>query len=69
MSNKIPRNFNCITGKMLIETNMNIINDVVKIYKDEYNRYLSLNVRTNKYASPFISMLRNSELFEIIKII
>ena len=68
MSNKIPRNFNCITGKMLINTNVNKINDIVYITKNEYG-YSALNTRTNKYACPFVSMLRNSELFEIINII
>lgn len=69
MNNKIPRNFKCIIGKMLIDTSMDKINDIVEVSKDEYNRYLSLNTRTNESGCPFISMLRNNELFEIISIV
>lgn len=67
-NNKIPRNFNCIIGKMLINTNMDKTNDILHIYKDDYNGYLALNTRTNKYGCCFASMIRNKELFEIIEI-
>lgn len=49
MGNRIPRNFNCITGKMLIDTNMDKINDILHIYKNDNNTgYLALNTRTQK---------------------
>ena len=68
MSNKIPRKFNCIIGKMLIETSADKINDIVQIHKDDYQGYLALNTRTNKYGCIPVSMLRTSEIFKIIEI-
>lgn len=66
-SNKIPRNFKCITGKMLISTNANKVNDVFKVYKDDRG-YTGINTRTQEKFSLFIAMLRNSEVFELIDI-
>lgn len=68
MSNRIPRNFNCIIGKILINTSMDKINDILHIYKNDNGGYLALNTRTNKYAYCFGNMIRNAELFELIKI-
>lgn len=68
MKNRIPGKFNVIKGKMLINTDVSKINDLVEVTKDEYNRYIMLNIRTGETASPFVSMLRNKEIFEIIEI-
>jgi len=68
MSNRIPRKFSCITGKMLINTNMDKVNDILHIYKNDYG-YSALNTRTQKYAYCFVSMLRNAEIFELIEIV
>ena len=67
MSNRIPRKFNCIIGKMLINTNVDRVNDILHIYKNDFG-YLALNIRTQKYASCFVSMLRNAQVFEVIEI-
>lgn len=69
MKNRIPRKFDVIRGKMLINTNVSKANDLVEVTKDEYNRYIMLNIRTGKTASPFVDMLRNKEVFEIIEIV
>ena len=68
-SNRIPRKFNCIIGKVLVETNTDKPNDILHIYKNDCSTgYLALNTRTGKYAYAFVSMLRNSNLFEVIEI-
>lgn len=67
MNNKIPRKFNRIVGRMLINTNVDKTNDIVHIQKTERG-YLAFNTRTQKYAVPFISMLRNGEVFELVSI-
>ena len=41
MNNRIPRKFNRITGKMLINTSTDKINDMLYIYKNDYG-YLTL---------------------------
>lgn len=66
-SNIIPRNFNCITGRILIDTNLDKAGDVLHVYKNDCG-YLALNTRTGKYEYIFASMLRNAELFEKINI-
>lgn len=66
-NNKIPRKFNRIVGRMLIDTNMNKANDIFHISKSD-NGYLAYNTRTEKYANFFVSMLRNSEVFELLSI-
>ena len=67
MNNRIPRKFNRITGKMLINTSTDKINDMLYIYKNDYG-YLTLNTRTKKYAYCFVNMLRNAEIFELIEV-
>jgi hypothetical protein len=67
MSNRIPRKFNCIKAKILIDTNVSKANDELHIYKNDYG-YLSLNKRTNEYSYMFVSMMRNDEIFEILEI-
>jgi len=69
MNNKIPRKFNQIIGKMLIDTNMTKKEDIVHISKNDYNEYIALNQRTKEYAHCFVSMLRNAEIFEVIEVI
>lgn len=66
-NNKIPRKFNRIIGRMLIDTNMNKANDIVHISKND-SVYLSFNTRTKQVATCFVSMLRNSEVFELMNI-
>lgn len=68
MSNKIPRKFNTIVGKVLVETNLDKINDILNVYKND-SGYLTLNNRTQHYAYWFVSMLRNENIFEILEII
>ncbi len=69
MNNRIPRKFNRITGKMLVDTSMDKKGDIIHVYKNDCGTgYLELNIRTNKYAYGFVSMLRNAELFELMTI-
>jgi hypothetical protein len=68
MSNKIPRKFNCIIGEILINTNMDKKNDILNIRKNDNGGYTALNTRTNKQAYCFGDMLRNTDLFKLIKI-
>lgn len=68
MNNRIPRKFYQIAGEMLINTNMTQAGDVLHIYKNN-SGYLALNTRTGKYFYTFVSMLRNSEIFRITKIV
>lgn len=65
--NRIPRKFNQIIGKTLINTNMDQIGDIFHIYKNDFG-YLALNLRTGKYAYMFGNFIRNAEIFEIIEI-
>ena len=65
--NRIPRNFNRITGKLLIETSAGKPAEY-HVYKNNYG-YLGLNLSTGKYFYMFISMLRNAEIFQITEII
>lgn len=66
--NRIPRKFNRITGKMLIETNMDKPGDVLHVFKNNFG-YLALNLRTGKYTYAFVSMLRNKAIFELQEVI
>ena len=66
--NRIPRKFNRITGKMLIETNMDKPGDVLHVFKNDFG-YLALNLRTGKYAYAFVSMLRSKAIFELQEVI
>ncbi|WP_186321340.1 hypothetical protein [Bacillus sp. FJAT-22090] len=52
---------------MLIDTNVNIANDIVHISKND-NGYSMFNTRTKENAHMFVSMLRNSEVFELVSI-
>lgn len=67
MSNRIPRKFDCIIGKMLIDTNMDRVNDIIHVYKNDFG-YLGLNTKTNKHAYYPVSMLRDAEVFELMKV-
>lgn len=66
-NNVIPRQFIKITGKMLVNTNMDNIGDTVSVYKNNFG-YLELNHRTGKYAYAFVSMLRNAQVFELLEV-
>lgn len=68
MNNRIPRKFNYIIGKILIDTNMSKANDIVHITKNDYDGYLAFNTRTKEKASCFVSMLRNTQIFELIEV-
>ena len=57
--NRIPRKFNRITGKMLIETNMDKPGDVLHVFKNDFG-YLALNLRTGKYAYAFVHAEKQS---------
>lgn len=67
-NNKIPRKFNRIVGRMLIDTNVSKTNDILHIQKDDYGRLLAFNTRTEGNSSMFVSMLRNSQVFELVSI-
>lgn len=67
-NNRIPRKFYCITGKMLIDTNISSIGDIVKVFKDA-SGYHVLNTRTNKRAWGNLSILRNPQLFEFLNVV
>lgn len=62
--NRIPRNFNRITAKMLIDTSESKPGDIIRIYKN-LDGYLGYNPRTNRHFYIFASMIRNSEIVEI----
>ena len=47
-NNRIPRKFNKITGRMLVDTNVNKVNDLVEIIKNYYDRYIMMNIKTGK---------------------
>lgn len=66
--NVVPRKFNRITGKILIDTNMDKAGDPLHVYKNDCG-YVALNLRTGKYAYVFPSMLRNGEIFEMTEVI
>lgn len=63
-NNRIPRTFNRIIGKILIETSCDHPGDILHICKNDCGSgYLALNTRTGKHAHVFASMLRNAALF------
>lgn len=66
-SNRIPRNFNRITGKINIKTNVSEAGDIMHIYKN-YDGYTALNTRTGLYCQMFISLVRNAEIFTVTAI-
>lgn len=68
MANRIPRNFNRITGKMLIGTSADLPGDVLHVYKNDHG-YLALNTRTQRYAYCFPGMLRDAEVFQMQEVI
>lgn len=68
-NNVIPRNFKLIKGKMLIDTYGNKAGDIVHVSRNEFGSLTMLNTRTEQRFCPFISMIRNSEVYEIIDIL
>ena len=66
-SNRIPRKFNRIVMKSLIDTSAGKAGDIYHIYKND-NGYCGLNTRTGKYYYMFVSMLRNKDISEILEI-
>lgn len=66
--NIIPRKFNRITCKMLIETSASKVGDVFHVYKNECG-YLALNIATRKYCYCFPSMLRDSNICQFLEVI
>lgn len=66
--NRIPRKFNTITGKMLIDTNCNKRGDELRIYKED-SGYHALNVRTGERFHMFLSMLRDGDIFQMTEVI
>lgn len=68
-NNVIPRQFIKITGKMLIKTSCDEIGDIVTVTRNEYNQLTEVNHRTGERACPFISMLRNAQIFELLEVV
>lgn len=68
MHNRIPRQFHCITGEMLINTSESMPGDVIHVTKNDYG-YLGYNPRTNRHFYMFPSMIRNGEIFSITEIL
>lgn len=66
--NRIPRRFNIITGKMLIDTTCNERGDELVIYRANSGCH-ALNVRTGKHFLVFLSMLRDGDIFQMTEVI
>lgn len=66
-NNKIPRQFDLLVGKILVDTNVSKVNDILHITKSE-NGYTALNTRTKETAFMFVSIMRNSEIFELVSV-
>ena len=66
--NRIPRNFNRIKAKILIETSASKPGDVFHFFKI-IGGYLGLNTATGLYYQIFPSMIRDKSVSEIIEII
>lgn len=67
MKNRLPRKFNRIVGKMLIDTNTDKSGDIIHIFKNDLG-YLILNKRTGKYAYAFPAMLRDGSIVEFLQV-
>lgn len=69
-NNRIPRNFNKITAKILIDTSANKSGEVFYIYpKNGNGGYTGFNTATGLSYHIFPAMLRNKAITEIIEII
>lgn len=62
--NRIPRNFYCISGTVLVETSETAPGDPVYVTKNDYG-YLALNRRNGKFFYLPASFIRDALLFEI----
>ncbi len=69
MKNRIPRKFKEIKGEMLIPTNVSEPGDIVKVYRNEFNDLVSLNIRTGEKSQMFLSLLRNGNIFKVLEIV
>lgn len=70
MKNRIPRNFNTITARQLLNTSGGVSGDIWTITRDkEKAGYHGKNTRTNKEYFIFYSHMRIKELYEIISIV
>ena len=65
--NRIPRAFNRIVGKVLIDTSCDKSGDTLHVFKNDIG-YLALNKRTGRYAYAFASLLRDANVFELVEI-
>lgn len=66
--NRIPRNFNRIKAKILIETSANKPGEIFHVYL-KIGGYTGLNTATGLYYHIFPSMLRDKAITEIIEVI
>ena len=53
---------------MKIKTNLTDPEDEVHIIKNESNEYIGTNIKTGKTGLYFVSMLRNSNIFELTNV-
>lgn len=67
-NNAIPRKFNRITCKMLIETSESKPGDMFHVYHND-SVLCALNTATGKYCYMFPSLLRDSNLCEFLEVI
>ena len=65
--NVIPRKFNRITCKMLIETNANKPGDVLHVYRNDFG-FCALNTATGKYYYISLSILRDPQMCEFLEV-
>lgn len=68
MNNKIPRKFNEIVIKTKIKTSSGKIGEIFNIVKNEYGEYIGTKTNTGEKYSFFLSMLRDANLIEVLKI-
>lgn len=67
-NNRIPRQFNRITAKALIELSSGKIGDIYHIFRN-YDGLLCLNTSTGKYYNLPAATARNINVFEFIEVI
>lgn len=67
-SNVIPRKFNRIICKMLIETSANKPGDVFHVYRND-SGLCALNTNTEKYCYMFPELLRDSRLCQFLEVV
>ena len=66
-NNVIPRKFNRITCKMLIETSANKPGDVFHVYRNDFG-LCAMNAATGKYYYISPSILRDPQMCEFLEV-